>query len=183
MDFEPERIPEREFKRRYAQEAIAVGLTKDQVVRVYALETGGDGTYDMQSGINPITKTGQADLLGARLRAAAARQHHRASWSSTASSSPNGCNVSWPVPATRPRIDALHRKIASLRRMIRSASSMPRRLVQACRLRADVEGPRHPRPQPRRRRRALAAVAEAARPQGHRRRRACEPAPARRSSS
>ena len=56
--FVPERIPEREFKRRYALEALAHGLSKQQVVRVYALETGGMGTHDMQSGINPVTKRG-----------------------------------------------------------------------------------------------------------------------------
>lgn len=59
FSFAPERIPEREFKRRYAREALALGLTKDQVIRVYALETGGRGTADMQAGINPITKKGQ----------------------------------------------------------------------------------------------------------------------------
>jgi hypothetical protein len=57
--FVPTPTTEREFKRRYAQEALAVGLTKDQVVRIYALETGGQGTYDMQSGINPITRQGR----------------------------------------------------------------------------------------------------------------------------
>jgi len=57
--FEPERIPEREFKRRYAEEALTLGLNKDQVVRVFALETGGNGTADMQAGINPITKQGR----------------------------------------------------------------------------------------------------------------------------
>lgn len=57
--FVPERIPESEFKRRYALEALSHGLTKDQVVRVYALETGGQGTHDMQSGINPITRRGK----------------------------------------------------------------------------------------------------------------------------
>jgi hypothetical protein len=58
--FVPERVSEREFKLRYAEEADALGLSKEQVVRVYALETGGDGTYDMQSGIHPIKKTGRA---------------------------------------------------------------------------------------------------------------------------
>lgn len=58
-DFVPEQIPEREFKRRYALEALAHGLSKEQVVRVYALETGGMGTHDMQSGINPVTKRGK----------------------------------------------------------------------------------------------------------------------------
>lgn len=57
--FAPERISEIEFKRRYAREALSLGLTKDQVVRVYALETGGRGTADMQAGINPITRKGR----------------------------------------------------------------------------------------------------------------------------
>lgn len=57
--FVPERIPEREFKRRYAREALRLGLTKDQVVRVYALETSGLGTADMVAGIHPIKKTGK----------------------------------------------------------------------------------------------------------------------------
>jgi hypothetical protein len=59
-NFTPERVSEKEFKRRYALEAIALGLSKEQVVRVYALETGGIGTYDMQAGIHPIRKTGRA---------------------------------------------------------------------------------------------------------------------------
>ena len=58
--FVPERLSEKEFKQRYAEEAAALGLVKEQVVRVYALETGGIGTYDMQSGIHPIKKTGHA---------------------------------------------------------------------------------------------------------------------------
>jgi hypothetical protein len=59
-NFVPERLSEKDFKRRYAEEAQALGLSKDQVVRVYALETGGIGTYDMQAGIHPIKKTGHA---------------------------------------------------------------------------------------------------------------------------
>lgn len=57
--FVPEAVDEREFKRRYAAEALQRGLSKDQVVRIYALETGGQGTYDMQAGINPITRQGK----------------------------------------------------------------------------------------------------------------------------
>lgn len=59
-NFVPERVSEKEFKLRYAKEAITLGLSKDQVVRVYALETGGVGTYDMQSGIHPSNKSGRA---------------------------------------------------------------------------------------------------------------------------
>jgi len=57
--FVPKRATEAEFKRRYAIEALKVGLTKDQVVRVYALETGGLGGYDTLSGTNPVTKQGR----------------------------------------------------------------------------------------------------------------------------
>lgn len=58
-NFTPERVSEKEFKRRYAREAMRLGLSKDQVVRIYALETGGIGTFDMQAGIHPIKKTGR----------------------------------------------------------------------------------------------------------------------------
>jgi hypothetical protein len=39
------------FKQAYAQVASAAGLTSDQAVRVYAFETGGNGTYDVQAGL------------------------------------------------------------------------------------------------------------------------------------
>ena len=61
-NFTPERVSEKEFKLRYAEEASALGLTKEEVVRVYALETGGVGTYDMQSGVHPSNKAGRADF-------------------------------------------------------------------------------------------------------------------------
>jgi hypothetical protein len=50
--FVPDR-PESEiaFKRAYVKVAAAAGLTKDQVVRVYGFETGGNGTYDVQAGL------------------------------------------------------------------------------------------------------------------------------------
>ena len=40
-----------EFKRAYAKVAAAAGLTKDQAVRVYGFEAGGDGAYDVQAGL------------------------------------------------------------------------------------------------------------------------------------
>ncbi len=57
--FVPQRISETEFKRRYAREALRLGLKKSHVVRIYAFETGGRGTSDMQAGIHPIKKTGR----------------------------------------------------------------------------------------------------------------------------
>jgi len=49
--FAPQRPKsEIDFKRAYAKTALAAGLTKEQIVRVYAFETGGNGTYDAQAG-------------------------------------------------------------------------------------------------------------------------------------
>ncbi len=42
---------ELEFKHAYARVASAMGLTREQAVRVYSFETGGTGNYDVQSGI------------------------------------------------------------------------------------------------------------------------------------
>lgn len=123
--FVPQTTNEAEFKRRYAEDALALGLTKDQVVRVYALETGGRGTFDMQAGIDPESKRGTAistalgyaQLLAAnsidelvkhgenfvqRLNAMAARAG----------------------PGSR-RASELKSKIIALRRMIRAARSVP----------------------------------------------------------
>ncbi|WP_371745057.1 hypothetical protein [Bradyrhizobium sp. U87765 SZCCT0109] len=51
FQFSPQRpAAEVDFKRAYVRAATAEGLTRDQIVRVYAFETGGNGRYDMQSG-------------------------------------------------------------------------------------------------------------------------------------
>jgi hypothetical protein len=62
--FKPDRINEDDFMISYAYEAVRLGLTKDQVVRVYALETGGFGTHDLQSGFNPRTGRAASTALG-----------------------------------------------------------------------------------------------------------------------
>ena len=123
-NFSPERISESEYKRRYAIEALSYGLTKDQVVRVFALETGGNGTADMQAGIHPISKKGRpiSSALGyAQLLAA------------------NSVNVMakhGPKFVTRlermirrernpGRRERLQAKLKSLRAMLRTAKSIP----------------------------------------------------------
>ncbi|KRQ95819.1 hypothetical protein CQ10_12150 [Bradyrhizobium valentinum] len=54
FQFVPQRpAAEVEFKRAYARYAQAAGLTREQAIRVYSFETGGNGNYDMQSGLNP----------------------------------------------------------------------------------------------------------------------------------
>src|SRR6202042_156242 len=52
FQFTPQRpSSELEFKRAYARVASAMGLTREQAVRVYSFETGGTGNYAVQSGI------------------------------------------------------------------------------------------------------------------------------------
>jgi hypothetical protein len=48
-----------EFKRAYAAAAAAAGLSKDQVVRIYSFEATGNGTYDLEAGLE-YNKTGRA---------------------------------------------------------------------------------------------------------------------------
>src|SRR5712664_3908642 len=53
FQFTPQRpADEVEFKRAYARVASAAGLTREQAVRVYSFETGGNGNHDMQSGLS-----------------------------------------------------------------------------------------------------------------------------------
>jgi hypothetical protein len=43
---------EGDFKRAYARFAAGAGLTREQAVRIYAFETGGNGSHDMQAGLS-----------------------------------------------------------------------------------------------------------------------------------
>jgi len=125
FDFAPEQIPEREFKLRYAREALALGLSKDQVVRIYALETSGLGTADMVAGIHPIRKTGKpiSTAIGyAQLLAAN-------SVSEIAKSGPAFAERLQRLSASSnigfERAAKLQAKIESLRKMIAAARSVP----------------------------------------------------------
>jgi hypothetical protein len=120
--FVPQRPPsELDFKRAYAQAASAAGLTRDQIVGVYAFETGGNGTYDMQAGVsatrphaispaigyNQLLSTNSVSILaesGTRLLAAL-RQKAKAT--------------------TGDARFALERKIEALKRMIAFSRSVP----------------------------------------------------------
>jgi hypothetical protein len=62
--FKPERVSEDDFMIFYAMEAIKLGFNRDQIVRLYALETGGVGTQDLQSGYNPKTGHAASTALG-----------------------------------------------------------------------------------------------------------------------
>ena len=64
---------EAEFKQAYAKAAKAAGLTREQAVRIYAFETGGNGEYDTQAGLTS-NKNAKADLARDRLQPAAQHQ-------------------------------------------------------------------------------------------------------------
>lgn len=121
----PAKLSEREFKRRYAIEAMKVGLDKAQVVDVYALETGGRGTYDMQAGIDPETRQGKpiSSALGyAQLLSGNSVNEivkHGKAIIGRLGEQAKAPGVS------RERALYLERKIATLQRMIRATRSLP----------------------------------------------------------
>jgi hypothetical protein len=45
-----------DYKRAYVATAKASGLNREQIVRIYSFETGGNGTYDVQSGLTQNPK-------------------------------------------------------------------------------------------------------------------------------
>jgi hypothetical protein len=56
FNFVPQRPrSEIEYKRAYAMAAAAAGLTWDQAVRIYGFESGGNGKYDVQAGLEHPT--------------------------------------------------------------------------------------------------------------------------------
>lgn len=52
FSFSPRKpVSEIDYKRAYARVAASFGLTRDQAVRVYSFESGGNGKYDVQAGL------------------------------------------------------------------------------------------------------------------------------------
>lgn len=119
FQFAPERADELAFKRAYASFARAEGLTREQAVRVYAFETGGNGGYDAQSGLigrpngRPISSAiGYNQLLTTNSIELVAEQGHRLIEVLNA----KAARLSG---ATR---KALEQKILVVKRMVRSAA-------------------------------------------------------------
>jgi hypothetical protein len=112
-----------EFKRAYARVASAAGLTREQAVRVYSFETGGNGNHDMQSGLsasrpgsraistaigyNQLLTTNSVELIAEQGPEFVRELTHRAAQLSGA-------------PRT-----AMDHKIAVLKRMVALARSVP----------------------------------------------------------
>ncbi len=117
--FKPDRVSEDDFMIFYAMEAIKLGLSRDQVVRLYALETGGMGTQDLQSGYNPKTGHAASTALGyAQLLAANSIEQVRKQGEEFAARLERQADEG-NVPEARAR--SLRAKAAILRRMIADA--------------------------------------------------------------
>lgn len=123
--FVPMPATEREFKWRYAGEAISLGLSKDQVVRIYALETGGRGTYDMQAGIDPELRKGKpiSSALGYAQLLTANSISELVKYGDGFVSRLTSMAVRPGIPGTRAA--QLRAKIGAVRKMQRAARSVP----------------------------------------------------------
>jgi hypothetical protein len=121
--FAPQRpAAELEFKRAYARAALAAGLNRELAVRVYAFETGGNGTHDMQSGLSSrpgsraiSTAVGYNQLLTTNSVELMAEQgHHILKVLSEKA-----------ARLTGPPRKAMDHKIAAVKRMVAFARSVP----------------------------------------------------------
>jgi hypothetical protein len=124
FQFTPQRpASELEFKRAYARVASAAGLTREQAVRVYSFETGGNGNHDMQSGLSSSrpgsraisTAIGYNQLLTTNTVELLAEQGHDILKALTE----KAAQLSGAQRA------AMERKIAVLKRMVAFAHSVP----------------------------------------------------------
>jgi hypothetical protein len=110
---------ESEFKRAYGQVALAAGLNKEQIVRIYSFEAGGNGGYDVQAGLEHdksaraiTTALGYNQLLATNSVVAESGHHFMKALQARAAALP------WPEKA------AIESKIAILRKMIGVARSV-----------------------------------------------------------
>jgi hypothetical protein len=113
---------EAEFKRAYAQVALAAGLNKQQIVRIYSFEAGGNGGYDVQAGLERdksaraiTTALGYNQLLATNsVEVVAESGHHFVKALQARAAALPG-----------PEKAALEKRIAILRKMIGVARSVP----------------------------------------------------------
>jgi hypothetical protein len=111
-----------EFKRAYVAAAAAAGLSKDQVVRIYSFEATGNGTYDLEAGLE-YNKNGRAITT-------ALGYNQLLATNSVEILAENGENFFAALAATAQRLPdddkkALEKKLAIVRKMIAFAKSVP----------------------------------------------------------
>jgi hypothetical protein len=133
FDFVPDRpTSELEFKRAYARIALGAGLTREQIVGVYAFETGGNGSYDSQAGLVPYRP-------GARAISPAIGYNQLLSTNTVSLLAEDGSRYLTALRQkaklrTGPAKLAMERKIEALKRMIAYSRSVPNRWSEHDRL-------------------------------------------------
>jgi hypothetical protein len=124
FQFSPQRpASEIEFKRAYARVAAAAGLTREQAVRVYSFETGGNGNHDMQSGLS-------ASRPGSRAISTAIGYNQLLTTNSVELVAEQGHEIVEALTEKAARLSgaprtAMDHKIAVLKRMVTLARSVP----------------------------------------------------------
>jgi hypothetical protein len=124
FQFAPQRpAHEVEFKRAYARAATAAGLTREQAVRVYSFETGGNGNHDMQSGLS-------ASRPGSRAISTAIGYNQLLTTNSVELVAEQGHEFVRELTEKAARLsgsqrNAMDHKIAVLKRMLAVARSVP----------------------------------------------------------
>jgi hypothetical protein len=111
-----------EFKRAYAAAASAAGLSKQQAVRVYAFEATGNGAYDIQAGLE-FNKNGRAitTALGYNQLLATNSVEILAENGEHFVTALDAVAARWPDGERQ----ALQKKLATVRKMIGFAKSVP----------------------------------------------------------
>jgi hypothetical protein len=127
--FTPEQPSEEmEYKRAYSRTAFHAGITKDQAVRIYGFEASGNGTYDVQAGL----ENREAVKKGRKPISTALGYNQLLAANTIGLVSKYGRNIIATLEdraekAEGDRRKTLKRKIAGLRRMVKYARSMPYR--------------------------------------------------------
>jgi len=114
---------ESEFKKAYAAVAASLGLSREQAVRVYGFEAGGNGKYNVQAGL----ESGRAN---ARAISTALGYNQLLTTNTVEVLAEQGDSILDGLTAAMHRAPEPHRKalagkIATLRRMIAFAKSVP----------------------------------------------------------
>ena len=123
--FVPDRPSEADFKRAYAKAALAAGLTRDQIVGVYAFETGGNGTYDKQAGVTPTRPRAISPAVG---------YNQLLSTNTVSILAEHGADILATLRAkaknmTGPAKASMERKIEAFKRMVAHSRTGPQRWV------------------------------------------------------
>ncbi len=121
-----------DFKRAYAKAALTAGLTRDQIVGIYAFETGGNGTYDSQAGLVPYRP-------GARAISPAVGYNQLLSTNTVSLLAEDGNRYLLALRQkekglTGPAKLSMERKIEAFKRMIAYSRSVPNRWSEHDRL-------------------------------------------------